>query len=834
MKAIKEAIGRLQQRVDEETIKEVKIQIESINVKESDQSTLKEIREEGNELWNNVVRKQCDMNKQSEMREIACLLVEKYQVENDFTLIKMIGKTAKCYEEKGEKEKSKKMYRKAIDKYKETERSTTTNTQQIERNKCGKYLFTLGMISSWNNGEIETAWIYYHKLKEINESLDENDEEIQRMIFNKAKELFGIGAYQGAIDWMKEYLMMKGNNKEQRSEGFSIISRSYLELGMNEEAMKSIEKSIEEERKEENEIIRLKCMIKTREEEEIKQVFKTNITMPNISNDTKIKMCEILEEKGMNELILFGYESIMTSIMNKEEIETRIYYQVIKKYLDFLFKMKRINMITAQDIIDNVIDNIQNKKIEIIEKEIYSIISIIWERGINDCINKNERTGKEWFKKVREIMEISRCNEEIGEINKNISICENQMNNYHEAMKSAQQAIENGCNDLQADFILFSSYLHLHMKKEGKEVIEKAMNKSSLNQHKIEFLETCCSICEEMKEIEIENECLRKLFEQLPGESKKGTGIIVFRQIMKKGCDVNIIKRFIEMVKANQEEVIGEEKGEIEWSLAYLNNRSKESYSRKKHEECLYCCYLYNILSKSKKEYEEMYENRIMICLLGASSGVEGIGKNVNKEIEEMKEEAKRCLEEIRRKGINTINSIEKLETTIITVEVKISIIKEEGIDETITKLLKTNTNSSVLEMIGMSCIENGYKTYGIQCLKNGMSVICKRKEVDGVRLARIIREIIQESEDEEILEMIDKAITMIKSTDGIYPKKEIEWLMGISWNKGNQSRYKQDNRRAEEWYNKALILSENIERRDDITEKMNKEYQIFINEINK
>ncbi|EDR27154.1 hypothetical protein EDI_171440 [Entamoeba dispar SAW760] len=136
--------------------------------------------------------------------------------------------------------------------------------------------------------------------------------------------------------------------------------------------------------------------------------------------------------------------------------------------------------------------------------------------------------------------------------------------------------------------------------------------------------------------------------------------------------------------------------------------------------------------------------------------------------------------------------------------------------------------------MVGMSCIENGYKTYGIKCLKSGMSMICKRNEVDGVRLSRIIREIINESEDEEILDMIDKAITMIKSTDGIYPKKEIEWLMGISWNKGNKSRYKQDNRRAKEWYNKAITLSENIERRDEIIEKMNKEYQIFINEINK
>ncbi|EDR25192.1 hypothetical protein EDI_191620 [Entamoeba dispar SAW760] len=114
------------------------------------------------------------------------------------------------------------------------------------------------------------------------------------------------------------------------------------------------------------------------------------------------------------------------------------------------------------------------------------------------------------------------------------------------------------------------------------------------------------------------------------------------------------------------------------------------------------------------------------------------------------------------------------------------------------------------------------------------MSMICKRNEVDGVRLSRIIREIINESEDEEILDMIDKAITMIKSTDGIYPKKEIEWLMRISWNKGNKSRYKQDNRRAKEWYNKAITLSENIERRDEIIEKMNKEYQIFINEINK
>ncbi|EDR28674.1 hypothetical protein EDI_063470, partial [Entamoeba dispar SAW760] len=659
MNEIKEIIGRLHQTVDEETIKELRIHIESIDIKQTDENTLKELRQEGNELWNFVVRKQCDITKQSEMRELACLLVEKYQVENDFTLIKMIGKTAKCKEEKGEIEKSKKMYRKAIDKYNETERTINTNTQQIERKRCGKYLFTLGMISSWNNGEIETAWIYYHKLKEIIESLDESNEEIKTMIFKKAKELFEIGAYQGTIDWMKEYLMMKGNKKEHNSEAFSIISRSYLELGMNEEAMKTIEKSIEEESNEENEIIRLKCMIKTREDDEIIQVFKRNITMGNISNDGKIKMCDIIEEKGMSEIIMFGYESIMTSIMRKENIETRTYYKVNKKYIEFLFKMKRINMVTAQNVIDNLIDSIQNNKIEIIEKEIYSIISIIWERGINDCLNKNERTGKEWFKKVREIMEISRCNDEIGEINKNISICEYQMNNYHEAMKRAQEAIESGCNDLQADFILFSSYLHLHMKNEGKDVIEKAINKNSSNQHKIEFLETCCTICEEMKEKEIEDECLRKLFECLPGESMKGTGIIVFRQIMKNRCEVDIIKRFIKMVKENKEEVIGDEKAEIEWCLAYLNNRSKESYSRKLHEECLYCCYLYDILSKTNKEYEEMYENRIMICLLGASSGVEGIGKDVINEVEEMKEEAKKCLEEIRRKGINTTNSIE-------------------------------------------------------------------------------------------------------------------------------------------------------------------------------
>ena len=191
-------------------------------------------------------------------------------------------------------------------------------------------------------------------------------------------------------------------------------------------------------------------------------------------------------------------------------------------------------------------------------------------------------------------------------------------------------------------------------------------------------------------------------------------------------------------------------------------------------------------------------------------------------------------LNEIKRNQQQIQNDFVKLEITFLLIEIKYSILIDDysSLSKFIQKLLTKNVNASILELIGMNLFSFHFIKEGIICLKSAISQICKNPEIDGIRLSRLIREIICKMENElnenEICEIIDKVVTILQNTQNIYPLNEIEWLMAWCWNKGNKWRYLHDKDKALSWYGKSLFFIAKLDKKVELKEKLMNEYSAF------
>lgn len=870
----------------------------------------KEIRKEGNKLWNVIVRNsiKIEKKKQIELRQLSCFFVQFDQEENDFNLVKMLGKTAKMMDEIGEKQRSNEMYEKMNQIFLGIEKNEMTEQEKKEFVNTSKIIYLYQMNSAWDNGEIDKSWIFYNKLKGTLTYLSkENHEEIKIVIFNKAYELYEKNIYQESINWMKEYLLlshtysMNYQEKDEKyenmkkQEGYKIISQCYFELGIFEEAMKYIEKSLEIEKTSENEFIYIKCLLTQtflsssgiygngKNEKEIEMTIKNYLIHSMNSFKDKSELLELLEQSERNEnisignhftkdMIIFGYENMMNDILSQPLINKEQFYFILLKYIRYLFGKEVMNIVLSQNTIGILLETLRKKQIEIDEREIRKIIIVLWERGIKDCINKNERIGKEWFCKVEELMEITNINDEIGEIKKNIAICELHLQNYQEAIIKSKESITLGSKKLESEFILFTSLMKINNYEEASIIVKNSCEKKDIsNEEKISFLESCCFVSEEMKIKDISIMMLKMLFssfsislqEKNEVEIKKGFGILLFRELMTKidtKDEQQILEQVVKMIEyVSQKEngielIIGNEKGEIEWSLAYLYNLTKKSYCLKEYEKCYLSSYIYKCIIETCNEYQLLYENKILVILLGLASKIEYLQRLKTNDhfIENEKEKKKQysshsILTEYEKFILNEMNSyvkvtienakkinahlqndIEKLEITHLLIEIKFHMLCNELIDEDIKKLFGKGANASIIELIGMNMLEQGYRKEGIECLKMGITTLCKQSEIDGIRLSRLIREIIKETNEYENIEMINKAMTIIQNTQNIYPSIEIEYLLSYCWNTGNKWRYLHEQKKAQEWYSKALLFLSYLPQKIELKNILEQEFASF------
>ena len=81
---------------------------------------------------------------------------------------------------------------------------------------------------------------------------------------------------------------------------------------------------------------------------------------------------------------------------------------------------------------------------------------------------------------------------------------------------------------------------------------------------------------------------------------------------------------------------------------------------------------------------------------------------------------------------------------------------------------------------------------------------------------------------ENEIGEIVGKAMTILQNTNSVYPTNEIEWLMAWCWNKGNKWRYLHEKEKASEWYGKAVFFVAKLEKKEELKEKLMKEFSAF------
>ncbi|KAL7719591.1 Protein ZIP4-like protein [Entamoeba marina] len=754
----------------------------SIDALSSPTTNFIEFRRLGNLLWNWIVSNINNIPKevQAEMREIACSLVEKFPKQTDVTLMRMLGKTAKCFSEIKQFGKADSIFAKATTFYNNTLNLSLTSKDQMHLRKMGYTLFVWRMISSWDDGKMELAWMYYNKAKEILKDSNDSVEEISIILYNKSIELFSMGAFQFCIEWVTEFIELSCNNSSKLADGFQIMGNCYVELGNYEKALSAIGKSLEFEKNEKTYILQIKCYLMMDQTNEAILPFKQLIQNPDTSFDTKLLVCQITANAKSNDLTSFGYETLLTSISESTLIDSRLFFKVVYSYLSYLFQCNVINYTSSHNIVDILYNHLRSAKVILLPEESYSISSILWERGLGDVSNGNYRTAK------------NECLENIQELLKNICICEYHLHNYNDAIQSSTLSIEKGCKDFKPHFILFSSLLHTQNTIEANNVLKQAIEQGGDNL--VSFLEGCCGVAEECNETELLLISLKELYSVLPSNSTPGTTIIVFRQLIKIGFELTYVQKLCQLIEENHELVIGNEKGDFEWCLAYFFNEGKEQYTRKQSNNCCWCFYAYNKLSKCFEAYSKLFENRLLSCLMGAASGAEGVGQEVLKQTIEMMDDAKECLEELRKNGSSVSNPLDKLEVTCCTVEVKVSLLKREGLDDVISKAFQIGMNSSVLELIGMSCIEGGNNVIGVKCLTQALEQTCKSQEFDVVRFSRII------------------PLSILPTVQSSYPQVEIQWLLASCWNKGNRSRRARDDNRAEQWYVTSLSLLNYLE----------------------
>ena len=808
-----------------------------------------------------------------------------------------------------------------------TEKRITTEQSKREFIVTSKIVYLHQLLSSWENGEIDQSWVFYNKLKSnltaLNHLGKEHCEEIQCIVYNHSKELFEKEIYQESVNWMKEYLYllhlnasnnMNNSNQKQieeerkytmklQQEGFDIISTCYFSLKNYEESLKWCDKSIEIERNETNELLQIKCLFllsfnqetkdlkETKEKKEIERTIKNYILNTSNPLSSKIELVQFLHEnlmKEMNnfnqinqsnenvfkELLIFCFEQLLSSITSQQQIDTNAFYSLFTNYLSFLFSSSTTNIVLVQNALSLLINvirkgnetklNLNNNSNNPTDKNaLRKIIVLLWERGIADCIAKNERIGKEWFYRVEELLSLTQlCGEqtemngkcEISEIKKNIALCEYSLGNLKEAICKSKEAISLGCSQMEAEFVLFASLVKLGKKEEAiqeminavngsvninhidenKMEIETNDNENKFNQNKmieendrqneiiqkeitpqekIEYIESCCYLCEELKEKELSIIALKQLLQHLSqlitfvkhlNQTKKneikidqyeGLGMIILRELMTKSNsnELEILQLFLsqfddilsllktfELFQTNENQnqlkmkedlfiLIGNDKGEIEWNLASLYNLSKRSYCEKEYEKCFLSTILYHLIIITQHEYHQLHENNILIALLGLASKIELLltekqsnqHMNQNNQSNEnnnnnfhWKEIIKFLqmivtfhLQQIRQsqhmKHIQ--NEYSKLEITSLLLEIKYAMVIDDfsSVSQLTQKLLSKEVNASILELIGMSLLSFQYQNDGIICLKMAVSQICKNAEIDGIRLSRLIREIV-------------------------------------------------------------------------------------------
>ncbi|KAL7716832.1 Protein ZIP4-like protein [Entamoeba marina] len=701
----------------------------SIDALSSPTTNFIEFRRLGNLLWNWIVSNINNIPKevQAEMREIAC------------------SKTAKCFSEIKQFGKADSIFAKATTFYNNTLNLSLTSKDQIHLRKMGYTLFVWRMISSWDDGKMELAWMYYNKAKEILKDSNDSVEEISIILYNKSIELFSMSAFQFCIEWVTEFIELSCNNSSKLADGFQIMGNCYVELGNYEKALSAIGKSLEFEKNEK--------LIS----------FKLNTLL----FDTKLLVCQITANAKSNDLTSFGYETLLTSISESTLIDSRLFFKVVYSYLSYLFQCNVINYTSSHNIVDILYNHLRSAKVILLPEESYSISSILWERGLGDVSNGNYRTAKEWFNSAYTLMNVTECLENIQELLKNICICEYHLHNYNDAIQSSTLSIEKGSIEQGGDNL-------------------------------VSFLEGCCGVAEECNETELLLISLKELYSVLPSNSTPGTTIIVFRQLIKIGFELTYVQKLCQLIEENHELVIGNEKGDFEWCLAYF--LMKEKNNTPANNQIIVVA------------YSKLFENRLLSCLMGAASGAEGVGQEVLKQTIEMMDDAKEY----------------KLEVTCCTVEVKVSLLKREGLDDVISKAFQIGMNSSVLELIGMSCIEGGNNVIGVKCLTQALEQTCKSQEFDVVRFSRIIREIHSSVQDEQSLSITQKALSILPTVQSSYPQVEIQWLLASCWNKGNRSRRARDDNRAEQWYVTSLSLLNYLEDKKEMEKMMKEEYSLF------
>ena len=705
---------------------------------------------------------------------------------------------------------------------------------------------------------------------------------------------------------------------------------SFLSIGIDQlKEKKDIERSIK------NYILNTSNSLSSKRE--LVNFLFTNTTTSNNTNNINTNYKEVL---------IFCFEQLLTSITSQKQIDSSSFYSLFTNYLSFLFSSSTTNIILVQNALSlfvNILQKFTEENPQLLDKNaIRKIIVLLWERGVSDCIAKNERIGKEWFCKVEELLLLSQMTEEICEIKKNISLCEYSLGNYKEAIVKSKEAIQLGCSKMEAEFVLFASLVKLGKKEEAiteminaingisittnsnnsnynnfhtnnnemeiEEIKEIDTNETNENnneihqiqkentpQEKIEYIESCCYLCEEVKEKEISILALKQLLSQLSilnsysqkqsnkSNQYKGLGMILLRELLTKSSPENeleilqlylsqfqhISSFFSEKNEINQSDemqlLIGFDKGEIEWNLASLYNLSKRSYCSKEYEKCFLSTIIYHIIVSTQQEYKKLYENNTLIALLGLASKIElllsqksthlntinKINTNENEHqflhflqqiIQENLTEIKRISQSIDSHHPQQItqNDSSKLEITFLLLQIKYAMVidNKSTITSLTQKLVSKDVNASILELIGMSLLSFSYQNDGIFCLKSAISQLCKNPEIDGIRLSRLLREIICQMENEttenaeyEITEIISKAMTIVQNTSTVYPLNEIEWIMAWCWNKGNKWRYLNDKQRALEWYSKALFFIGKVEKKKDLQEKLLREFTLFQSE---
>ena len=506
-------------------------------------STLqKDIRKEANKLWNIVVKNnhQLDNAIQIQLRHLSCLLLQLQPLDIDFNLIKMISKTARLIDETNGslnttftsnnsiKITSKELYEQANSLLQSIEKRISTDQSKREFVLTSKIVYLYQLHSSWDFGEIDNSWVFYNKLKSnltaLNHLGKEHCEEIQCCVYNRAKELFEKQIYQESINWMKEYLYLlhsNNNNNNQneeekkyfqklQQEGYEIISCCYFSLENYEESLKYCEKCIEIERNEKNELLQIKNnfllsmninqsstdQFQLKEKKDIERSIKNYILNTSNSLSSKRELVNFLftntttsnNTNNINtnykEVLIFCFEQLLTSITSQKQIDSSSFYSLFTNYLSFLFSSSTTNIILVQNALSlfvNILQKFTEENPQLLDKNaIRKIIVLLWERGVSDCIAKNERIGKEWFCKVEELLLLSQMTEEICEIKKNISLCEYSLGNYKEAIVKSKEAIQLGCSKMEAEFVLFASLVKLGKKEEAITEMINAINGISI------------------------------------------------------------------------------------------------------------------------------------------------------------------------------------------------------------------------------------------------------------------------------------------------------------------------------------------------------------------